>query len=338
MPRKQHSLIMSLSVSRFLYLAPFRHAHVVWSFGITIYELLHGCRPYRQWRPDKDYISRMQFGSHLTPEARSFIKAILVVDPRKRLGCGLHGWDEVKRHPWFKTIQWSEVAAKRAKPPFQPDLEHANCSNQADLADQLIDKKPEPIPPELQKHFIGFDWNIELNKPDTTTGGDGEEKTGERKVGEVAPESKIAAVTMEDDLPHLPHPHRSSSADQQQQQNQQAQRSSSSKHPHRSSAASGAAASPPAASSSPPQHHHVPSSSSISASNHRHRDKAPSTSSRTSATVVPIQQPASSSPPLRPTASSSSSSSASSSSHTTIRIMHNPERDRTARRLEQQRS
>ena len=39
-----------------------------------------------------------------------------------------------------------------------------NCSNQADLADQLIDKKPVDIAPNYQKYFTGFDYNINFGE------------------------------------------------------------------------------------------------------------------------------------------------------------------------------
>ena len=38
----------------------------------------------------------------------------------------------------------------------------SNCNNSADLADQLMDKEPEAIAPELQKYFQGFEHNTDL--------------------------------------------------------------------------------------------------------------------------------------------------------------------------------
>ena len=67
-----------------------------WSFGVSVYELLHGRRPYRRWNPQKDHIGKMKFLPTLSAAAKSFIKGLLTVDPRKRLGCGPSGWNEVK--------------------------------------------------------------------------------------------------------------------------------------------------------------------------------------------------------------------------------------------------
>jgi len=134
----------------------------VWSFGITLYELLHGRRPYRRWNPSKNVIDKLKYLPSLSPAARSFIKGLLTVDPRRRLACGPAGWSEVKSHPFFAKVDWVALQHKACRPPIKPDLKQANCSNQADLADQLVDKKPQPISDAYQRYFTGFDCNVDL--------------------------------------------------------------------------------------------------------------------------------------------------------------------------------
>ena len=136
----------------------------VFSFGITCYELLHGRRPYRRWNPAKNYIDRLKFMPNLSSAARSFLQGVLTVDPRKRLACGPSGWQEAKNHPWFAKIDWNAIQNKIIKPPIKPDIRLANCSNQADLADQLIDKKPAEIPVSYHKYFTGFDYNVNFGE------------------------------------------------------------------------------------------------------------------------------------------------------------------------------
>lgn len=38
-------------------------------------------------------------------------------DPSKRLGAGLEGSAEIKRHPFFREIDWRAVAQRELKPP-----------------------------------------------------------------------------------------------------------------------------------------------------------------------------------------------------------------------------
>ena len=46
-----------------------------------------------------------------------------MADPTKRLGGGPEGAEELKKHPWFKGIDWSMVLAKKIKSPFKPRLQ-----------------------------------------------------------------------------------------------------------------------------------------------------------------------------------------------------------------------
>jgi len=83
-------------------------------------------------------------------------------DFTSRLGCGGRGWEEVKEHAFFNGIDWQKMYAKEIPPPVKPDVTQANCTADADLADQLIDHKPREIPAEQQRHFDGWGFNVEL--------------------------------------------------------------------------------------------------------------------------------------------------------------------------------
>mmetsp|Transcript_29903 Transcript_29903/g.27378 ORF Transcript_29903/g.27378 Transcript_29903/m.27378 type:complete len:111 (+) Transcript_29903:878-1210(+) len=53
-----------------------------------------------------------------SPEACSILSALLVVDPKKRL-CNAA---EIKRHEFFKKIDFTKLQRKEVKAPFIPDL------------------------------------------------------------------------------------------------------------------------------------------------------------------------------------------------------------------------
>lgn len=47
---------------------------------------------------------------------------LLAKDPRQRLGCGPEGAAEVKRHPFFRSINFKRLEAGIMTPPFVPDV------------------------------------------------------------------------------------------------------------------------------------------------------------------------------------------------------------------------
>jgi serine/threonine-protein kinase RIM15 len=76
----------------------------------------------------------------MSPEAADLIKKLLVLDPKERLGT--NGADEIKRHPFFKGINWDKLRTQQA--PIIP--EHKNeidTSNFVRLGDDLKKKDQE---------------------------------------------------------------------------------------------------------------------------------------------------------------------------------------------------
>lgn len=138
----------------------------VWTLGICVYEMIHGRRPFKQWKPTDtvDPCLSLKFGSNVSEACQTFIRGLLTINPSKRLGCGKQGWDEVIQHPWFATVDWDAIRARSVRAPIQPDPDQANCNNSADLADQLMDKEPESIPPEQQKHFLNFEFHTDYKE------------------------------------------------------------------------------------------------------------------------------------------------------------------------------
>ena len=56
--------------------------------------------------------------------------SLLTRDSSRRLGGGGRGAEEVKCHPWLKSLDWSEVVRGELVPPLVPDLHHAGDGTQ----------------------------------------------------------------------------------------------------------------------------------------------------------------------------------------------------------------
>ena len=73
----------------------------LWSSGIVLYSMLVGSLPFDEQELQKLYeqikIGKFYLPSTLSLEAIDFLKKILMVDPKKRVGL-----NEIKNHSWFK--------------------------------------------------------------------------------------------------------------------------------------------------------------------------------------------------------------------------------------------
>ena len=55
-------------------------------------------------------------------DAVSLLKQLLVKEPSSRLGSGIDDADPIKRHPFFKDVNWDDVLNLRIRPPYFPKV------------------------------------------------------------------------------------------------------------------------------------------------------------------------------------------------------------------------
>ena len=97
-----------------------------WSLGALIYEMLVGYSPFKMKKGEQlnieKYKKPVPLYNHFTPEAKMIITDLLVVEPSKRLGYGSNGTENIKKHPFFKDINWEELYNKKVEPEFVPKI------------------------------------------------------------------------------------------------------------------------------------------------------------------------------------------------------------------------
>ncbi len=62
----------------------------------------------------------IKFPVYLSKDSVGIISAFFTHDPDKRLGSD--GVDKIKKHPFFKNIDWEAIINKKIKPPFIPRI------------------------------------------------------------------------------------------------------------------------------------------------------------------------------------------------------------------------
>ncbi|EAR83752.4 Serine/Threonine kinase domain protein (macronuclear) [Tetrahymena thermophila SB210] len=90
-------------------------------FGVVMYEMLTGNPPYYA-NTKEDLFNNIQnaplaLPSYLSQEAKSLLTALLERNPEMRLGCGRNDANEIKNHPFFKSIDWDMVYERKIKAP-----------------------------------------------------------------------------------------------------------------------------------------------------------------------------------------------------------------------------
>ncbi|KAI9140889.1 hypothetical protein BKA69DRAFT_1038888 [Paraphysoderma sedebokerense] len=100
-----------------------------WAFGVLIYEMLLGQSPFRGDDEDEIFASILEdevlYPITMSRDAVSICQRLLTRDPSKRLGGGKADSEDVKRHPFFKDVNWQDMYDKKIAPPFVPRISHA---------------------------------------------------------------------------------------------------------------------------------------------------------------------------------------------------------------------
>jgi len=101
------------------------------------------------------------FGSTCSEELKDLICGLLEKDPEKRFGA-----EEIKKHKFFKDVDWDQILKKNIKLPLIPDPNIVNFKPDANVEEVFGLSKPKeslntPLTEEQQKSFQEWNWTAE---------------------------------------------------------------------------------------------------------------------------------------------------------------------------------
>ncbi|XP_053502737.1 serine/threonine-protein kinase N2 [Ictalurus furcatus] len=139
-----------------------------WGLGVLIFEMLVGESPFPGDDEEEVFDSivndEVRYPRFLSTEAISIMRRLLRRNPERRLGGGECDAEEVKKHLFFRNIDWNGLLAKKTKPPFVPTIHGA--SDVSNFDDEFTSeapvltppREPRPLSRDEQEMFADFDY------------------------------------------------------------------------------------------------------------------------------------------------------------------------------------
>ncbi|KAL2090342.1 hypothetical protein ACEWY4_015030 [Coilia grayii] len=139
-----------------------------WGLGVLIFEMLVGESPFPGDDEEEVFDSivndEVRYPRFLSTEAISIMRRLLRRNPERRLGAGEKDAEEVKKHPFFRNVDWNGLLAKKVRPPFVPTIKGREDVSNFD--DEFTSEAPILTPPREprtlttneQEMFGDFDY------------------------------------------------------------------------------------------------------------------------------------------------------------------------------------
>lgn len=95
-----------------------------WSLGAMACDLMTGKPPFGggNWTKIQQNIifQKLSLPYFLSPDAKDLLTRLLRKEPKKRLGVGPNDINIIKKHRFFRKIDWKKLEAKELEPPIKP--------------------------------------------------------------------------------------------------------------------------------------------------------------------------------------------------------------------------
>ncbi|OZJ01641.1 hypothetical protein BZG36_05292 [Bifiguratus adelaidae] len=148
-----------------------------WAFGVLIYEMLLGQSPFRGEDEDEIFDAILEdeilYPINMSRDSVSICTRLLNRDPERRLGSSKADAEEIKRHPFFRGVNWDDMLAKKVPPPFYPSIngriDTSNFDEEFTREIPVLTPVQSMLSTAEQEEFKGFshiaDWVLQGDLP-----------------------------------------------------------------------------------------------------------------------------------------------------------------------------
>lgn len=137
-----------------------------WSFGILGYDLLTGASPFRAncetKIKEKILKQKLSLPFFMSVDARDLLTRFLRKDPKKRLGgCMPKDMEIIKKHRFFRKIDWRKLEARELEPPIRPVITDPELAE--NFSSDFTDLAVSPVVTGFHKH----EWGVSSTDSET---------------------------------------------------------------------------------------------------------------------------------------------------------------------------
>lgn len=137
-----------------------------WSLGAMACDLMTGKPPFGggNWTKIQQNImhQKLNLPYFLSPDAKDLLTRLLRKEPRKRLGVGKGDINILKKHRFFKKIDWAKLEARQLEPPIKPMVTDPELAENfaKEFTDRAVEAKQRRHSRALSKSdpFGGFSY------------------------------------------------------------------------------------------------------------------------------------------------------------------------------------
>lgn len=130
-----------------------------WGLGVLIFEMLVGESPFSGDSEEEvfDCIVNQDvlYPRFLTIDSVAIMRRLLRKNPARRLGSSEQDAEDVKSQPFFKTINWDDLLARKMKPPFKPIVRGADDVSNFD--EEFTNEEPQLSPSSPSQKLSSYD-------------------------------------------------------------------------------------------------------------------------------------------------------------------------------------